>query len=128
MSARCTHADLLHRWAGGAPLQRARSSEHVRALVRASPRADASVGFSLAAPYTAALNGHVKVLGEPSKFIGMEITRNRKAKTLTITQTKYIEKLAEKFSIGNNYKRHSMKKNTQQDLSPTNSKRSAEGN
>ena len=41
MSARCTHADLLHRWAGGAPLQRARSSEHVRALVRASPRADA---------------------------------------------------------------------------------------
>ena len=57
--------------------------------------------------YTAALNGHVKVLGEPSKFIGMEITRNRKAKTLTITQTKYIEKLAEKFSIGNNYKRWS---------------------
>jgi len=57
MNPRCTHAALLERWAGGAvPLQRARSSEHVRALVRASPRADASVGFSLAAPYTAALN------------------------------------------------------------------------
>ena len=54
--------------------------------------------------YSKALDGHVKDLGEVARFVGMEITRNRSARTLTITQTRYIEKLQSKYASGNNYK------------------------
>ena len=57
-----------------------------------------------AAAYSKALNGHAKDLGEVKKFVGMEISRDRKLGTLTITQTKYIEKMQSKYLWGSNSK------------------------
>ena len=46
----------------------------------------------------------VRDLGEPSTFLGMEITRNKQNKTLSISQSTYIKNIAEKFGVTNNYK------------------------
>jgi hypothetical protein len=38
-------------------------------------------------------------LGEPNKLVGIEITRDKEKGTLTISQTKYIESILEKYSM-----------------------------
>ena len=40
-------------------------------------------------------------LGEPNKLIGIEITRDKENGTLTISQTKYIEAILEKYGLEN---------------------------
>ena len=40
-------------------------------------------------------------LGEPSKIVGIEISRDRKAGTLRLTQTKYIESLLRQYGLEN---------------------------
>ena len=39
----------------------------------------------------------IELRGEPTKFMGIEITRNRKAKTLSLTQEKFISTACDKF-------------------------------
>ena len=41
----------------------------------------------------------IRDLGEAETFLGMEIVRDRKRKTLKIKQTKYIENMAERFGL-----------------------------
>ena len=41
----------------------------------------------------------IRDLGEAKSFLGMEITRNRENRTLKISQTKYIEKMATRFNL-----------------------------
>lgn len=41
----------------------------------------------------------MKDLDEPEVFFGMIITRNRKNKILTLSQTKYTEKMLERFGF-----------------------------
>ena len=40
-------------------------------------------------------------LGEPNKLVGIEITRDKENGTLTISQTKYIEAILEKYGLEN---------------------------
>jgi transposase InsO family protein len=44
-------------------------------------------------------NFEVTDLGEPKKIVGIEITRDRKQKKITITQTKYIETILAKYGL-----------------------------
>eukprot|EP00966_Prymnesium_polylepis_P075505 1751204-Prymnesium_polylepis.1 len=39
----------------------------------------------------------IEMRGEPSKFMGIEISRDRKAKTLTMSQDKFIATACDKF-------------------------------
>ena len=41
---------------------------------------------------------------EPRKYVGLEISRDRKKRTLTLTQTDYIDKMADKFLQGDHTK------------------------
>lgn len=45
-------------------------------------------------------NFDVKVMGEPQKFLGIEILRNKKNQTLKIGLPQYIKAVVEKYSIG----------------------------
>ena len=41
----------------------------------------------------------IRNLGEAQTFLGIQIVRDRKKRTLTINQTKYIESMAKRFAI-----------------------------
>ena len=41
----------------------------------------------------------IRDLGEAETFLGMQIVRDRKKRTLTINQTKYIENMAKRFDL-----------------------------
>uniref|UniRef100_A0ABD2XR42 Reverse transcriptase Ty1/copia-type domain-containing protein n=1 Tax=Trichogramma kaykai TaxID=54128 RepID=A0ABD2XR42_9HYME len=41
----------------------------------------------------------MKVLGEPNKYLGMEIVRNRRERIMTLTQVEYTKKVLERFKM-----------------------------